>query len=48
MPGALDRTAGLSCDLIGEMRPDEGGSSRKLITFVRDRPWLVLNRIVHQ
>ena len=26
------------CDLIDELRPDSGGNSRKLITFVKDRP----------
>jgi dTDP-glucose 4,6-dehydratase len=26
------------CDLIDELRPDLGGNSRKLITFVKDRP----------
>jgi len=26
------------CDLIDEMKPDLGGNSRKLITFVKDRP----------
>jgi len=26
------------CDLIDEFRPDLGGNSRKLITFVKDRP----------
>lgn len=28
----------LICDLIDEMKPDLGGDSRKLITFVKDRP----------
>jgi dTDP-glucose 4,6-dehydratase len=28
----------LICDLIDELRPDLGGHSRKLITFVKDRP----------
>jgi len=28
----------LICDLIDEMAPELGGQSRKLITFVRDRP----------
>jgi dTDP-glucose 4,6-dehydratase len=28
----------LICDLIDEYRPDFGGESRKLITFVKDRP----------
>jgi dTDP-glucose 4,6-dehydratase len=28
----------LICDLIDELRPDLGGNSRKLITFVKDRP----------
>ena len=26
------------CDLVDELRPDLGGNSRKLITFVKDRP----------
>jgi dTDP-glucose 4,6-dehydratase len=26
------------CDLIDELRPDLGGNSRNLITFVKDRP----------
>lgn len=26
------------CDLVDELRPDVGGASRKLITFVKDRP----------
>lgn len=26
------------CDLVDELRPDLGGDSRKLITFVKDRP----------
>jgi dTDP-glucose 4,6-dehydratase len=26
------------CDLVDEMKPDLGGNSRKLITFVKDRP----------
>ena len=32
------RIVELICDLIDEMKPDLGGSSRKLITFVQDRP----------
>jgi dTDP-glucose 4,6-dehydratase len=28
----------LICDLIDELRPDLGGNSQKLITFVKDRP----------
>jgi dTDP-glucose 4,6-dehydratase len=28
----------LICDLIDELKPDLGGSSRKLISFVKDRP----------
>ncbi|HXT10428.1 MAG TPA: dTDP-glucose 4,6-dehydratase [Candidatus Angelobacter sp.] len=32
------RIVELICDLIDEMRPRLGGSSRKLITFVKDRP----------
>ena len=28
----------LICDLVDELRPDLGGNSRKLITFVKDRP----------
>ncbi|MBC8001897.1 MAG: dTDP-glucose 4,6-dehydratase [Opitutaceae bacterium] len=32
------RIVELICDLIDEMRPDLGGSSRKLVTFVQDRP----------
>ncbi len=28
----------LICDLIDEMKPEAGGDSRKLITFVKDRP----------
>jgi dTDP-glucose 4,6-dehydratase len=28
----------LICDLIDEMNPTLGGNSRKLITFVKDRP----------
>jgi dTDP-glucose 4,6-dehydratase len=26
------------CNLVDEMKPDLGGNSRKLITFVKDRP----------
>ena len=26
------------CDLMDEFRPDLGGNSRKLISFVKDRP----------
>ncbi len=26
------------CDLIDELKPELGGDSRKLITFVKDRP----------
>jgi len=32
------RIVELICDLIDEFRPDLGGSSRRLITFVKDRP----------
>ena len=32
------RIVELICDLIDELRPDLGGGSRKLITFVKDRP----------
>ena len=32
------RIVELICDLLDEMSPDLGGSSRKLITFVQDRP----------
>jgi len=32
------RIVEMICDLVDEMRPDLGGSSRKLITFVPDRP----------
>lgn len=32
------RIVELICDLIDEVRPDLGGDSRKLITFVKDRP----------
>jgi dTDP-glucose 4,6-dehydratase len=32
------RIVELICDTIDELRPDLGGSSRKLITFVKDRP----------
>ena len=32
------RIVELICDLIDELRPDLGGNSRKLITFVKDRP----------
>ncbi|HTG43464.1 MAG TPA: dTDP-glucose 4,6-dehydratase [Verrucomicrobiae bacterium] len=32
------RIVELICDLIDELRPDLGGASRKLISFVRDRP----------
>jgi dTDP-glucose 4,6-dehydratase len=32
------RIVELICDLIDEMKPDLGGGSRKLITFVKDRP----------
>ncbi len=32
------RIVQLICDLIDEMAPEAGGSSRKLITFVKDRP----------
>lgn len=32
------RIVELICDLVDEMRPDLGGESRKLITFVTDRP----------
>ncbi len=32
------RIVELICDLIDEMAPNLGGSSRKLITFVKDRP----------
>ncbi len=32
------RIVELICDLIDEFKPDLGGSSRKLITFVKDRP----------
>jgi dTDP-glucose 4,6-dehydratase len=32
------RIVELICDLIDEMRPDLGGNSRSLITFVKDRP----------
>lgn len=32
------RIVELICDLIDELRPELGGGSRKLITFVKDRP----------
>lgn len=32
------RIVELICDLVDEFRPDLGGESRKLITFVKDRP----------
>jgi dTDP-glucose 4,6-dehydratase len=32
------RIVELICDLIDEMQPQAGGNSRKLITFVKDRP----------
>jgi len=32
------RVVELICDLIDELAPDRGGHSRKLITFVQDRP----------
>jgi dTDP-glucose 4,6-dehydratase len=32
------RIVEMICDLVDEMRPDLGGSSRSLITFVKDRP----------
>jgi dTDP-glucose 4,6-dehydratase len=32
------RIVELICDLIDEFRPDLGGNTRKLITFVKDRP----------
>ncbi len=32
------RIVELICDLIDELRPELGGQSRKLITFVKDRP----------
>jgi dTDP-glucose 4,6-dehydratase len=32
------RIVELICDLVDEMKPDLGGESRKLITFVKDRP----------
>ncbi len=32
------RIVELICDLIDEMRPEAGGESRRLITFVKDRP----------
>lgn len=32
------RIVELICDLVDEMRPDLGGGTRKLITFVKDRP----------
>ncbi len=32
------RIVELLCDLVDEMRPDLGGGSRKLISFVKDRP----------
>jgi dTDP-glucose 4,6-dehydratase len=32
------RIVELICDLIDEFRPDRGGNTRKLITFVKDRP----------
>ncbi len=32
------RIVELLCDLVDEMRPDLGGHSRKLISFVKDRP----------
>jgi dTDP-glucose 4,6-dehydratase len=32
------RIVEIICDLVDEMRPDLGGSSRSLITFVKDRP----------
>jgi dTDP-glucose 4,6-dehydratase len=32
------RIVELICDLIDELKPDLGGNSRKLITFVKDRP----------
>jgi dTDP-glucose 4,6-dehydratase len=32
------RIVELICDLVDEMKPDLGGDSRKLITFVKDRP----------
>ncbi len=32
------RIVELICDLVDELRPDLGGQSRKLITFVTDRP----------
>ena len=28
----------LNCDLVDELAPQLGGNSRKLITFVKDRP----------
>jgi dTDP-glucose 4,6-dehydratase len=32
------RIVELICDLVDELKPDLGGDSRKLITFVKDRP----------
>jgi dTDP-glucose 4,6-dehydratase len=32
------RIVELLCDLVDEMRPDLGGNSRQLISFVKDRP----------
>jgi dTDP-glucose 4,6-dehydratase len=32
------RIVELICDLVDELKPDLGGESRKLITFVKDRP----------
>jgi dTDP-glucose 4,6-dehydratase len=32
------RIVELICDLIDELKPEAGGNSRKLITFVKDRP----------
>jgi dTDP-glucose 4,6-dehydratase len=32
------RIVEIICDLVDEFRPDLGGNSRKLITFVKDRP----------
>jgi dTDP-glucose 4,6-dehydratase len=32
------RIVELICDLVDEMAPNQGGNSRKLITFVKDRP----------
>ena len=32
------RIVELICDLVDELKPELGGGSRKLMTFVRDRP----------